>query len=60
MEKKHATGKRLRLRKETLRELTPVELVRAAAGTDDEKEPLKKCTCTTDFSNECCGPNGSC
>lgn len=45
--------RKLRLRKEVLMDLTPKDLVNIVGGGD-------KCTCTTDFSNNCCGPNGSC
>ena len=44
-------ARKLRLRKEVLVNLTPTELAAIAGGA---------CTCTTDFSNDCCGPNGSC
>ena len=44
-------GRKLRLRKETIRELTPADLANVRGGD---------CGCTTDFSNACCGPNGSC
>lgn len=42
---------KLRLRKEVILELTPRDLANVAGGA---------CTCTSDFSNDCCGPNGSC
>jgi len=44
-------ARKLRLRKELLLNLTPKELANIVGG---------RCTCTTDFSNDCCGPNGSC
>lgn len=47
--------KKLRLQKETIREITPKDLTRIIGG-----EPENQCYCTTDFSNACCGPNGSC
>ena len=50
-EKKATFTRKLRLRKETLQELTPADLANVRGGG---------CTCTTDFSNACCGPNGSC
>jgi hypothetical protein len=43
--------RKLRLRRETLLELPAKDLANVGGG---------KCTCTTDFSNNCCGPNGSC
>ncbi|HEY2292094.1 MAG TPA: class I lanthipeptide [Thermoanaerobaculia bacterium] len=49
--KNEAPTRKLRLRKEVLMDLTPKELANIAGGV---------CTCTTDFSNNCCGPNGSC
>lgn len=50
-EKQGTMTRKLRLRKEVILELTPKELANVGGG---------KCTCTTDFSNDCCGPNGSC
>ena len=54
MEKKLEV-KKLRLQKETIREITPKDLTRIIGG-----EPENQCHCTTDYSNACCGPNGSC
>ncbi len=50
---------RLRLRKEDLRELSGAELARAA-GALQEKLKYQDCTCGTDHSNSCCGPDGTC
>jgi hypothetical protein len=55
---KESVGKKLRLRKETVRDLSPLELVRVAGGCGPKQDT--QCACTTDFSNNCCGPNGSC
>lgn len=51
-DKPSESTRKLRLRKEVLLELTPKELANIVGAG--------QCTCTTDFSNACCGPNGSC
>jgi hypothetical protein len=51
-----AVGKRLQIHAERLGELSPAELRRVVAAVDRRH----KCACTTDVSNSCCGPNGSC
>jgi natural product precursor len=53
---KKLEAKKLRLQKETIREITSKDLSQIAGGWPPEHQ----CACTTDYSNACCGPNGSC
>ncbi len=52
-----SVGRKLELRREGLRTLSLADLARVVGG---DPPPDNQCTCTTDFSNSCCGPNGSC
>jgi hypothetical protein len=51
-----SVGRKLELRREGLRTLSLSDLARVVGGDPPENQ----CTCTTDFSNSCCGPNTSC
>jgi hypothetical protein len=48
--------RKLSLKREPLQELSAADLAKIVGGVT----PQTKCACATDWSNSCCGPNGSC